>query len=692
MGSTIHPPPRVLLGATLLFWGAMTSRPLLGLFAAIIVEAANWIRFRWRFERSACSLAWRVSMSLIIISGILIWLDGNRYTALPKLLTWLPILLLPLQFVQSYGLAGRMPLNAFSFFSKLHRERNLRLGLADSIIHFNFGNPYFIATIIAATLGENAHQIAFLPGLVILGGWLVISRIRIRPLAIISILIFATMIGAVGQKGLGKLYDWATNRAVPGGYPTTDPTESKTSIGSLGRLKQSPEMLWRLRVPDGTRPPSLLRIASYNRYKGINWRNIIPESATTPNPGDDDFRRLDTRELTPGEPFYMLREHMTPRDLLKPLPSFEIRGASDSEAPLPLPGDTSSVQRFELDGIEINPLGTVRVFPKRPIISGTVRWDDSQSTESPPFSQDLAFDSVENDTASRFATELGLASLPSTRDKINRLRSWFATDFSYTRYLTIPRARATRPSAIETFLTTTRHGHCEYFATSAALILRAAGVPTRYAVGFAVKEKDPERGEWIVRGLHGHAWVRVWDEQSSKWMDFDPTPAGWLGDEIKTQSENTTFADTWQRFKEDFYLWRNQPDNRLAATIVMWTIGLAILAFTSYRLWKSRLAVPPAPQASSYSGASPRTPLHELEIPARRLLGPRPPGTTYTRWLARLPEFGIHPGTLFEAIDLHQQARFDPSTSPSSHIPRLKDLVASIRTSLRSPPDTNPPP
>ena len=110
METSVHKPPRLLLGAALLFWGGMTGNPFLALIAALIIEAANWMRFRWDFNNTANSRAWRLSMALFIITGTLIWLDGDRYSALPKLLIWLPLLFFPLQFVQSYGLRDAMPL------------------------------------------------------------------------------------------------------------------------------------------------------------------------------------------------------------------------------------------------------------------------------------------------------------------------------------------------------------------------------------------------------------------------------------------------------------------------------------------------------------------------------------------------------------------------------------------------------
>jgi protein-glutamine gamma-glutamyltransferase len=683
MEHTIHQPPRLLIGAALLFWGAMSGHPVLGLTVALLVEGANWIRFRWDFDATACSRAWRISVTLIVIAGVLIWLDGDRYTALPKLVVWLPMLLLPLQFVQSYGLRNRMPLNSFSFFSHLHRERNRRLGLGDSVIHFNFGNPYIVIAVIAASLGINAQQVAFLPGMVILGGWLVFSRVKSRPFVLAAMVLLAGIIGLGGQIGMNKLYNWATDRNAADGYPGTDPTVSKTSIGSLGRIKQSPEMFWRLKPLDGATAPRLLRLASYNRYKGIGWKNELPaELAETLDETGSDFRNLGTRELEIGDPHYLLREKMTARDLLKPLPSFRLRGAARSEAPLPIPGNSSSLWRFDLDGVEINPFGTVRVFPKRSIIEGIVRWGESSAPESPPWpEQDLEINTLERDALRDAADLLGLRELPTTTAKLARIQKWFQDDFTYSRYLTIGRAHYGKPTAITIFLTNAKRGHCEYFATAATLLLREVGVPARYCVGYAVMERDVRRDEFVIRGTHGHAWTRVWNEEQGVWMDFDPTPSGWLDLETAGSTESMWLADSYQRFKEDFFLWRNRPANRLGATIVMWLLGGGVSVFVARRLWKSKLVVGGKDASSAAAGC--RTPLHDLERQARRILGPRPPGTPFAAWLGGLAAHSVPPADLDEAITLHQRLRFDPAPPPASADGRLQSLANDLAAYLK---------
>ena len=37
---------------------------------------------------------------------------------------------------------------------------------------------------------------------------------------------------------------------------------------------------------------------------------------------------------------------------------------------------------------------------------------------------------------------------------------------------------------------------------------------------------SPAAGD-VIRGTHGHAWCRVWDQDAGLWLDFDPTPPDW---------------------------------------------------------------------------------------------------------------------------------------------------------------------
>lgn len=73
------------------------------------------------------------------------------------------------------------------------------------------------------------------------------------------------------------------------------------------------------------------------------------------------------------------------------------------------------------------------------------------------------------------------------------------------------------------FLFHTHAGYCQHFAGGAALLLRAAGIPTRVVVGFATGEMTGN-DTWAVRDEDAHAWIEVYFPGVG-WVPFNPTPA-----------------------------------------------------------------------------------------------------------------------------------------------------------------------
>jgi transglutaminase-like putative cysteine protease len=70
-------------------------------------------------------------------------------------------------------------------------------------------------------------------------------------------------------------------------------------------------------------------------------------------------------------------------------------------------------------------------------------------------------------------------------------------------------------------LATYKRGFCEYYATSMAVLMRAAGIPTRYVRGFLPGERSGTLE--TVLNSSAHAWVEVWFPGYG-WYPFDPTP------------------------------------------------------------------------------------------------------------------------------------------------------------------------
>jgi transglutaminase-like putative cysteine protease len=103
-------------------------------------------------------------------------------------------------------------------------------------------------------------------------------------------------------------------------------------------------------------------------------------------------------------------------------------------------------------------------------------------------------------------------------DKARAVEHALRTRYGYTlQLLTDP-----VPDPLAHFLFVRRKGHCEYFASSMAVMLRTLGIPSRIATGFLGGVLNPMTGWQVVRASDAHSWVEAWID--GRWMTFDPTP------------------------------------------------------------------------------------------------------------------------------------------------------------------------
>jgi hypothetical protein len=77
---------------------------------------------------------------------------------------------------------------------------------------------------------------------------------------------------------------------------------------------------------------------------------------------------------------------------------------------------------------------------------------------------------------------------------------------------------------LDAFLFETRRGHCEFFASAMAVMLRSLGIPSRVVHGYLAHNLNPVTGFFEVRAFDGHAWVEAHIEGRG-WMTFEPTAA-----------------------------------------------------------------------------------------------------------------------------------------------------------------------
>ncbi len=76
----------------------------------------------------------------------------------------------------------------------------------------------------------------------------------------------------------------------------------------------------------------------------------------------------------------------------------------------------------------------------------------------------------------------------------------------------------------EDFVVNHKSGHCEFYATVLALMLRSQNVPARLVTGYRGGEWDLDTGECLVRQWHAHAWVEALIPPEFVPADFQPRP------------------------------------------------------------------------------------------------------------------------------------------------------------------------
>jgi protein-glutamine gamma-glutamyltransferase len=104
-------------------------------------------------------------------------------------------------------------------------------------------------------------------------------------------------------------------------------------------------------------------------------------------------------------------------------------------------------------------------------------------------------------------------------DKARALETYLRTHFGYTLQL----SRTVPHDPLANFLFERKQGHCEYFASSMAVMLRTLGIPSRVVNGFRTGEFNDLTAQYVVRASNAHSWVEAYFPNHG-WVEFDPTP------------------------------------------------------------------------------------------------------------------------------------------------------------------------
>ena len=635
--------PGGLVGAGLVFWGWQTGFLPVGVALALALEARVLVTSRWDLARSDFNRVSDVSTVLLVLVGIYQVISNDVARAVTGIIQWLPLVVFPLVAAQRYSLAGRVETATF-FWSQRNRP--------DLTAQIDLVPAYFGVCLLSASTA-NARA-TFYAGLVALSAWALWPvRRRTGPAWWGLGVALAIALGWAGHLGLAEAQRVVERRAqallLSWVRRDPDPYRTTTSLGDVGELKLSDRIVLRVEPGAGVRLPTLLGQASYNVYHAPSWFAVDAGFAAVHAEADGA-----TWVLRPGAPV----------DRQLTVSAYLPRG----RGLLALPLGATRLDDLMAVGLTRNRLGAVRVDEGLGLATFTAHFPGRGSDDSVPNLGDLRIPPREAALLTRVAGEVDLVGRPPA-EVLTRLRTHFA-NFRYTRYLSGGRPGRT---ALEEFLLTTRAGHCEYFATATALLLREAGIPARYAVGYAVHEWSRVEGRWIVRARDAHAWALAWIDGT--WVQVDTTPSEWIAAETDPDSSWQSVSDLWEWAAFAFSRWRwSERQDRLTGHLG-WLL-MPLVAALTWRLWRRRrVGAPPPAVAAVGPRAGVDSDFYRIERRLTELGYARAPAEPLTRWLAGVvatAPAGVTTGPLPPLLALHYRHRFDPSGLPAAERDRLR--------------------
>jgi transglutaminase-like putative cysteine protease len=637
--------PPFLLAAAALFWGAQTGNWLVAAASAALLEAPRYVSRRWQLESAEFNRVADFCTVLMFAIAVYLYVSFGNPRAITLLFQWMPVTLLPLALAQAWSTSRALDLSVL--FWSLRRNPMRRP------VKLNLGYPAFVLWLLAAS-AANQQDMAFYLGLTLLAAWpLLLARPRsyASPVAA-GMLLAAALAGYGGQLGLHRLQQWlevAAPEWLAGGGARTNPYRSTTDIGSIGELKLSPRILLRVEADRAINAPILLHRASYDDYVAGTWvaRNARFEQLAP-------FGTASTWKLGEARP---------------PVSQITVHDHSDGNPVLSLPANTARIEGLAASEMKMNALGTVQVEHKPGLFSYRAQIGSDSSAYGAPTARDLRIPGAEAAAVTRIARELALAALPPEQ-ALARVKQFFADHFAYSTWQGKPAGERT---PLSEFLLATRAGHCEYFASATALLLRAAGIPARYATGFSAQEWSQLDGAYLVRERHAHAWVRAWVDGA--WRDLDTTPASWFSAEAAGSPLWSPLADLWSWARFRLSAWSARASERGWSQALIWLV-VPLFAWLAWRTLRGRRAERPAASdraASVRSWPGADSEFYLIERRMAQLGHARRDAEALSEWLARVAaQSGLDVAALQRLARLHYRHRFDPAGLPAAEREALR--------------------
>lgn len=316
-------------------------------------------------------------------------------------------------------------------------------------------------------------------------------------------------------------------------------------LGQIGAIKQSSDVVMHIDAP-GISPLHGIhwRGIALSHFDGVQWSN--PMANSRPVQGLRNFvlrRETFHPGIPPEEIQYTIKLQPLTSDVVFIAPqALEISGTfrtlrQEDSGTILMPPNQGSIMRYTaLSDI-------ARPSPER------LRAARRDSSEESPLFQTTYLQLPKIDPRVETLAEQITRTQQTRYDQVVAIEQYLQTKLRYSLNL----AAATTQDPIAFFLFDSQAGHCEFFASAMAILLRSQGIPTRLVNGFLQGRFNDVSKHYVVRASDAHSWVEVYFPGYG-WISFDPTPASGRTSAAPSLGRLTLYMDAFRTFWEEWVI------------------------------------------------------------------------------------------------------------------------------------------
>lgn len=624
--------PPLWVALALGIWGALTHNLAGAVAMALLLEGFGRAPVKWTIAERDFHRAADVTS---LIFALVTVAQFARYSVhgIYQILTVSPYCLFPLVLIQRASTAQTLPLSALFYSLRRQPELNERIDIL----------PQYLALNLLAASTGNQHGGYYLGAcLVVVIGVLVRSRPRRYgwPAWTLALLLAGTL-GWLMQQGVFGVQRWLESSFTywVNQFPwlLNDPNRAVTAIGTIGRLKLSDQIRVRVTPHPHMSLPLRLQEASYDSFNFGTWTATHADFAALDKRAHEQAWDTAAAGGAGPQPFEITVQHAGALVLL------------------PAPRGTYAIASPEIAELQHNRLGTVMAEAPPGALRFRALAAQTPSNEPAPSASDSAVPKQYQELLKTITNEIGTTATTDA-GRATQIRQFFLDHFKYS---LIQQDSAAWKTPLADFLQHSRRGHCEYFATATVLLLRQAGIPARYAVGYMVENYSELEHAYIARARHAHAWALAWFDGS--WQVIDATPSEWseLEDERASRWQYAQDLVGWLWYR---YQRLDQADFSDWSARLPWLVPpLALILYL--RLRKSPTAVRTAATGVAGPLSTAGNPMLAALFARLAAAGLQPlPGETAARFLARAAPLTSGGVSCSDLIRDYYHQRFRPRT------------------------------